>query len=47
MKLLLTSGGVTKPTIHAALVGMLGRPVEVVDDSVRVVSEGHWVQLAT
>lgn len=28
MKLLLTSGGVTNPTIHTALVDMLGRPVE-------------------
>lgn len=28
MKLLLTSGGVTNPTIHAALVELLGKPVE-------------------
>jgi dipeptidase E len=28
VKLLLTSGGETNPTIHAALVDMLGRPVE-------------------
>ncbi|MBB2922222.1 Type 1 glutamine amidotransferase-like domain-containing protein [Cellulomonas cellasea] len=28
MKLLLTSGGVTNPTIHAALVDLLGRPIE-------------------
>ena len=28
MKLLLTSGGVTNPSIHAALVQMLGKPVE-------------------
>lgn len=28
MKLLLTSGGVTNPTIHAALVDLLGKPVE-------------------
>jgi len=28
VKLLLTSGGVTNPTIHTALVDMLGRPVE-------------------
>lgn len=27
MKLLLTSGGVTNPSIHAALVGLLGKPV--------------------
>src|SRR4051794_35910075 len=28
MKLLLTSGGVTNPSIHAALVDMLGKPIE-------------------
>lgn len=28
MKLLLTSGGVTNPSIRAALVGMLGKPIE-------------------
>ncbi|MGW6132505.1 Type 1 glutamine amidotransferase-like domain-containing protein [Cellulomonas sp. NPDC055163] len=28
MKMLLTSGGVTNPTIHAALVDLLGRPVD-------------------
>ena len=28
MKLLLTSGGITNPSIHAALVEMLGKPVE-------------------
>ena len=28
MKLLLTSGGVTNPSIHAALVEMLGKPIE-------------------
>ena len=28
MKLLLTSGGVTNPSIHAALVGLLGKPVD-------------------
>ena len=27
MKLLLTSGGVTNPTIHAALVELLGKPI--------------------
>ena len=27
MKLLLTDSGVTNPSIHAALVGMLGRPI--------------------
>src|SRR4051794_13532539 len=27
MKLLLTSGGVTNPTIQSALVGMLGKPI--------------------
>ena len=27
MKLLLTSGGVTNPTIEGALVGLLGRPI--------------------
>lgn len=31
MKLLLTSGGVTNPTIHEALVGMLPRPIEECD----------------
>lgn len=28
MRLLLTSGGITNPSIHAALVGLLGRPIE-------------------
>ncbi|MGA4668661.1 hypothetical protein ACPCG0_02490 [Propionibacteriaceae bacterium Y1923] len=28
MKLLLTSGGVTNPSIAAALTGLLGKPVE-------------------
>jgi hypothetical protein len=28
LKLLLTSGGVTNPSIHSALVGLLGKPVE-------------------
>jgi dipeptidase E len=28
VKLLLTSGGVTNPSIHAALVGLLGKPVD-------------------
>ena len=27
MKLLLTSGGVTNPSIHAALVDLLGKPI--------------------
>jgi dipeptidase E len=27
MKLLLTSGGVTNPSIHAALVGLLGKSI--------------------
>lgn len=54
MKLLLTSGGVTNPSIHAALMRLLGRPVgpayaideqtaiAVLDGTVEVVSEGQW-----
>lgn len=40
MKLLLTSGGVTNPTIHAALVSMLGKPVE--EANALVVPTAQW-----
>lgn len=40
MKLLLTSGGVTNPSIHAALVRLLGRPVE--DAHALVVPTAQW-----
>lgn len=40
MKLLLTSGGVTNPTIRAALVDMLGKPVE--ESHALVVPTAQW-----
>ena len=40
MKLLLTSGGVTNPSIHAALVDMLGKPVE--DARALLVPTAQW-----
>ncbi|WP_144713033.1 Type 1 glutamine amidotransferase-like domain-containing protein [Curtobacterium pusillum] len=40
MKLLLTSGGVTNPTIHDALVDMLGGPVE--ESHALVVPTAQW-----
>ncbi|WP_321163702.1 MULTISPECIES: Type 1 glutamine amidotransferase-like domain-containing protein [unclassified Nocardioides] len=40
MKLLLTSGGVTNPSIHAALVEMLGRPIE--ECTALVVPTAQW-----
>ena len=65
MKLLLTSAGIKNPSIHEAMVGLLGKPIAEsnalcippagyghpmgspggawrVDDTVEVVSEGHW-----
>ena len=40
MKLLLTSGGVTNPSIHAALEGMLGKPVG--ESRALVVPTAQW-----
>ncbi|WIE71389.1 Type 1 glutamine amidotransferase-like domain-containing protein [Curtobacterium sp. MCJR17_020] len=40
MKLLLTSGGVTNPSIRAALVELLGRPVE--DSHALVIPTAQW-----
>ena len=40
MKLLLTSGGVTNPSIHAALVELLGKPVE--ESHALVVPTAQW-----
>ncbi len=40
MKLLLTSGGVTNPSIHAALVDLLGKPVE--ESHALVVPTAQW-----
>ena len=40
MKLLLTSGGVTNPSIHSALVQLLGRPVAECD--ALVVPTAQW-----
>jgi len=53
LKLLLTSAGVTNPSIRAALLELLGKPIEdyaiddetaikVVDGVAHVISEGHW-----
>ncbi len=44
MKLLLTSGGVTNPSIHAALVDLLGKPVEEAD--ALVIPTAQWGQPA-
>ena len=44
MKLLLTSGGVTNPSIHAALVELLGKPVEEAD--ALVIPTAQWGQPA-
>lgn len=40
MQLLLTSGGVTNPSIHAALVDMLGKPVE--ESHALVIPTAQW-----
>lgn len=40
MKLLLTSGGVTNPSIHAALVALLGKPVE--ESRALVIPTAQW-----
>ncbi|WP_267421909.1 MULTISPECIES: Type 1 glutamine amidotransferase-like domain-containing protein [unclassified Curtobacterium] len=40
MKLLLTSGGVTNPSIRAALVGLLGKPIE--DSHALVIPTAQW-----
>lgn len=40
MQLLLTSGGVTNPSIHAALVEMLGKPVE--ESHALVIPTAQW-----
>ncbi|WP_315092952.1 Type 1 glutamine amidotransferase-like domain-containing protein [uncultured Cellulomonas sp.] len=40
MKLLLTSGGVTNPSIHAALLRMLGKPIE--ESHALVVPTAQW-----
>ena len=41
MKLLLTSGGIANPSIHAAQTA-----IKVVDGRVDVVSAGHWERFA-
>ena len=40
MKLLLTSGGVTNPSIHAALVGLLGKPID--DSRALCIPTAQW-----
>ena len=40
MKLLLTSGGVTNPSIHAALVQLLGKPIA--ESRALVVPTAQW-----
>lgn len=40
MKLLLTSGGVTNPTVREALVSLLGKPIE--DSSALVIPTAQW-----
>lgn len=42
MKLLLTSGGVTNPRVRAALVGLLGKPIE--DADALFVPTAQWGQ---
>lgn len=49
MKLLLTSGGVTNPSIRATLDAMLGKPVGECRALVvpTVVSEGRWTRFGS
>jgi hypothetical protein len=48
MKLLLTSSGISDPSIDEALVGLLGKPIAessaliIPTATVEVVSEGNW-----
>jgi dipeptidase E len=44
VKLLLTSGGVTNPSIHAALVQLLGKPIA--ECRALVVPTAQWGHLA-
>lgn len=44
MKLLLTSGGVTNPSIRQALIGMLGKPIE--DSDALFIPTAQWGQPA-